>query len=116
MTQKAFNQIMEGLTEALAFARGETGANLHVPVTQLSASDAEMIEACEYLMGKLHDLRTDIALLECVDYIRPSRQGPTIRQLVGPELRGKIRDLRAAWQALEDARPRTNDDDEPCPF
>jgi predicted transcriptional regulator len=32
MTKKAFDQIMEGLHEALAVARGEnTGAKLHVP-------------------------------------------------------------------------------------
>jgi putative transcriptional regulator len=32
MSKKAFDKIMEGLTEALAFARGELkGAKLHVP-------------------------------------------------------------------------------------
>jgi hypothetical protein len=32
VSKKAFNQVMEGLNEALAFARGELkGAKLHVP-------------------------------------------------------------------------------------
>jgi hypothetical protein len=51
MTKKAFDQIKQGLDEALAFARGAPGAKLHVLATQLSVGDAEMKEACEYLLN-----------------------------------------------------------------
>jgi hypothetical protein len=53
-------------------------------------------------------LRDDIVDLEYLDVIRPVSQ-ISLRKLVEPELRCMIRDLRAAWVAME-ARIRLNND------
>jgi hypothetical protein len=74
-------------------------------------SDDELKEACEYLALKLQMLRNDIVDLEYLDVIRPVGQ-VSLRKLVEPELRCLIRDLRAAWDAME-ARIRRDDDQRP---
>ena len=75
-------------------------------------SDPELKEACEYLALRLQMLRNDIVDLEYLDVRgRVSQLG--LRKLVEPEVRCMIRDLRAAWDAME-ARLSPNEDE--CPF
>jgi hypothetical protein len=71
-------------------------------------SDDELKEACEYLALRLQMLRNDIVDVEYLDVIRPVGQ-ISHRKLVEPELRCMIRDLRAAWDAME---ARINPDDD----
>jgi hypothetical protein len=73
--------------------------------------DDELKEACEYLALRLQMLRNDIVDLEYLDVIRPVGQ-ISLRKLVEPELRCMIRDLRAAWDAME-ARISPTDDQRP---
>jgi hypothetical protein len=77
-------------------------------VGEVTPSDDELKEACEYLALRLQMLRDDIVDLEYLDVIRPVSQ-ISLRKLVEPELRCMIRDLRAAWVAME-ARIRLNND------
>jgi len=68
MSKKAFDQIMEGLNEALAFARGELkGAKLHVP----AEIDVRAIR------GKLHLSQEDFARTFgfTIDQIKAWEQG-----------------------------------------
>lgn len=67
---------------------------------EVAPSDDELKEACGYLALRLQMLRNDIVELEYLDVIRPVSQ-ISLRKLVGPELRCMIRDLRAAWDAME---------------
>ncbi len=64
-------------------------------------SDDEMKEACEYLALRFRMLREDIVDLEFLHVIRPASK-VSLRKHVGPEIRCMIRDLRAAWEAMED--------------
>lgn len=80
-------------------------------VGEVAPSDDELKEACEYLALRLQMLRNDIVDLEYLDVVRPVRRG-SLRKLVEPELRCMIRDLRAAWDAME-ARISPNDDRRP---
>jgi hypothetical protein len=53
---KTFNQIMEGLHEALAVARGEnTGAKLHVP------EDATALEVARNVMKRRRNMLRELA-------------------------------------------------------
>jgi hypothetical protein len=84
----------------------------HRPVkdgAEVAPGDAELKEACEYLALRLQMLRNDIVDLEYLDVIGPVSQ-ISLRQLVEPEVRCMIRDLRAAWDAME-ARISPNDDE-----
>jgi hypothetical protein len=86
----------------------------HRPVKdggEVVPTDAELKEACEYLALRLQMLRNDIADLEYLDASRPVSQ-LSFRKPVEPEVRCMIRDLRAAWDAME-ARTSPNDDERP---
>jgi hypothetical protein len=76
---------------------------------EVAPGDAELKEACEYLARRLQMLRNEIVDLEYLDVIRPVSQ-ISLRQLVEPEVRCMIRDLRAAWDAME-ARISPNGDE-----
>ena len=80
-------------------------------VGEVAPSDDELKEACEYLAIRLQMLRNDIVDLEYLDVVRPVSR-ISLRKLVEPELRWMIRDLRAAWDAME-ARISPNDDRRP---
>lgn len=86
----------------------------HRPVKdagEVVPSDDELKEACEYLALRLQMLRNDILDLEYLDVLRPVSQiNP--RKVIEPELRCMIRDLRAAWDAIE-ARISPKDDERP---
>jgi hypothetical protein len=77
-------------------------------VGKVVPNDAELKEACEYLALRLLMLRNDIVDLEYLDVLRPV----SLPKLIEPELRCMIRDLRAAWDAME-ARIRRNGDRHP---
>jgi hypothetical protein len=77
-------------------------------VGEAAPSDDELKEACEYLALRLQMLRNDIVDLQYLDVIGPVSQ-ISLRRLVEPELRCMIRDLRAAWDAME-ARIGPNND------
>jgi len=70
--------------------------------------DDELKEACEYLALRLQMLRNEIVDLEYLDVIRPVSH-ISLLKFVEPELRCMIRDLRAAWDAME-ARISPNDE------
>src|SRR5215471_18882647 len=80
-------------------------------VGEVVPSDDELKEACEYLALRLQKLRNDIVDLEYLDVVRPV-SAISLRTLVEPELWCMIRDLRAAWDAME-ARISPNEDRRP---
>ena len=75
----------------------------HRPVkdpAEVVPSDDELKEACEYLALRLQALRNDIVDFDYLDVIRPVSHINRCK-LIEPELRHMIRDLRAAWHAME---------------